>query len=502
MYKTKLTKYGYTLNKNDLTEKEIKNIKKELTSRPFKFTKYEMYKPDNIMESYSESKNHLYLPKFYGIEKFGKPQKDCLENYPYKKADMKFLGSLRKNQPTAVSNVINGIDKYGGGLLIAGCGCGKTVMSVYIACHYGLKTLFIAHKSDLIEQFHNTVKKFTNIDHVDTLDKETGSPFVTGTVIKIANGNYSTEQLQEFGMIIIDEIHHMGAKLFSQAFKQITSKYIFGITATTERADKSFRCVKYYTGNVLHFEEQKPNDMVIIKRINYKTSNIRRTEVVKNKNGSDNRSLMVTNLVHIRKRNRLIMNIIVELYKMGRNVLFLSSRIKQIDKLFDKLLPNAGIDKNDIGKYIGGMKDEEKQISSKCRIILGSDVMADEGLDIPGLDALILASPKSKVKQPVGRILRKDIYDIHPLVIDIVDLDVPNFLKQSRKRNTYYNSQKYNIHEINISDYKLKDYFKYNDTTELCNFLNRTDTNRIKCMDIYLDYNNPDNIIMLDDDSE
>ena len=90
--------------------------------------------------------------------------------------------------------------------------------------------------------------------------------------------------------------------------------------------------------------------------------------------------------------------------------------------------------------------------------------MAAEGMDIPKLNTIILASPKSDVVQAVGRIMREkaNVRKFHPLIIDINDTH-PNFetfKRQSQKRITFYNKQKYKIylHKIDgtIEEYKKK----------------------------------------------
>ena len=102
--------------------------------------------------------------------------------------------------------------------------------------------------------------------------------------------------------------------------------------------------------------------------------------------------------------------------------------------------------------------------------------MASEGMDIPKLNTIILASPKSDVVQSVGRIMREkaEKRKFHPLIIDIRDCH-PNltcFEKQSDKRITFYKKQNYTIHKYNIdgsvikiekTKRKKKDYFE---TTE------------------------------------
>ena len=72
----------------------------------------------------------------------------------------------------------------------------------------------------------------------------------------------------------------------------------------------------------------------------------------------------------------------------------------------------------DSALYIGGMNEKDLEISSRARVIVATFSQAHEGLDIPALDTIILASPHSDVKQAVGRILR----GAHtPVIYDIVD---------------------------------------------------------------------------------
>nr|QZX43146.2 ATP dependent helicase [Mimivirus sp.] len=274
--------------------------------------------------------------------------------------------------------------------------------------------------------------------------------------------DYDDAIFKDFGMVIIDEVHHMGAKNFSKLYQKISTKYMLGISAEHNRNDGMYKIINWYMGPILHMEEQKPNDKVIVKRFNYKTSNKDRIKLIKNNFDEPNRSAMVTNLVYIKWRNRFILNLIKQLYDQGKNVLFLSGRLKQINLLY-KLLNNDEYISGNVGKYVGGMTEDSLKSSSQKQIILGSYGMAEEGLDIENLNVVILGTPKSAIKQSVGRILRKEVYEEHPIVIDIIDIDNPVFKKQSYTREKYYKKQHYNIQNFDIADYDLKNYHIWND---------------------------------------
>jgi predicted helicase len=89
------------------------------------------------------------------------------------------------------------------------------------------------------------------------------------------------------------------------------------------------------------------------------------------------------------------------------------------------------------------MKAVDREHTKTRQIILGSYGMIEEGADIPVLDTIILATPKSDVQQAVGRIMRqKNKHD--PLIIDIVD-EFSIFPRQAQKRNTYYKKEQYKV---------------------------------------------------------
>lgn len=466
----KITRFGYIINKYSLDENILGEIKTELTAKPFKIGNFGKYSGDNRFPLYVENGDYIGIPKYYGLDKFGEPDINRLETYEYPKYNMEYIGKLRPNQEIIVNKIFDGFEKQNGGLLIAGCGSGKTNMAIYIACKYKLKTLFIVHKTFLKNQVINRIKSTTNVKKVGIIQQkkvETNNSFVVGMVQSLVKINYDDEIFRDFGMIIIDEVHHMGARNFSKIYQKIGAKYMLGISAEKHRNDGMYKIINWYMGPILHAEDQKPNDMVVVKKFHYKTSNKDRSKVITNKyTGEPDRSTMITNLILIKRRNRFILKIIEELFDQGKNILFLSGRLKQVD-LFYRLLNKNEFIKSNVGKYIGGMSEQDLSESATKQIILGTYDMAQEGLDIENLNVVILCTPKSSIKQSVGRILRKEIYEEHPIVIDIVDDDNAIFKKQSNTRDTYYRKQHYNIQEFKISDYKFKNYINWDESQKI-----------------------------------
>lgn len=97
--------------------------------------------------------------------------------------------------------------------------------------------------------------------------------------------------------------------------------------------------------------------------------------------------------------------------------------------------------------YVGGMKEEEREAGAKeARVLLASYAMASEAMNIKHLNCVVLASPRKKVEQSTGRILRvqKHQREVYPLIVDIVDSH-GLYQSQWKKRATYYKRCAYQI---------------------------------------------------------
>ena len=137
-----LSTYGYGIVKEN-NEKIIEVLKKELTVSPKNFDsnkkKYFML--------FTENSKRIYIPKFYGLQKFGIPNINKISKGIIC-SNLEFNGTLREQQIEPVNNFIEAANDplKMGGIISVPCGFGKTIMAVYIACHFKKKTMFISHK--------------------------------------------------------------------------------------------------------------------------------------------------------------------------------------------------------------------------------------------------------------------------------------------------------------------------------------------------------------------
>jgi superfamily II DNA or RNA helicase len=96
---------------------------------------------------------------------------------------------------------------------------------------------------------------------------------------------------------------------------------------------------------------------------------------------------------------------------------------------------------------VGGMKQKDLEVSAGKRIILATFAMAAEGFNVPTLNTVLLATPKSAVEQAVGRVLRQrpEERKVAPLICDVLDSVFAECNGQWRKRAKLYKSCGYRI---------------------------------------------------------
>ena len=168
------------------------------------------------------------MPKFYGLQKFGEPD----ENHEItgEKINVKFNGEPRNNQKPIIDKTLECMNDKGGGLICAGCGVGKTIMAIYIACHYKVKTLIIVHKTFLMNQWIERIKEFTNTEKIGIIQQKKaevdGNDFVIGMVHSIAKDKYDYDIFKDFGLVIFDEAHRAPSEYFSKALPIIACKKV------------------------------------------------------------------------------------------------------------------------------------------------------------------------------------------------------------------------------------------------------------------------------------
>ena len=457
-YRTCLSRQGYSLVKSKFSDQELLELKKELTVKPFINSQYN--EQPKIFPVYVENDTKIYLPRYFGFQKYGLPDKDKLDNGL--SINLKFSGSLRSKQIPIVTAYLKATEDSGGGIISVGCGEGKTVIALNIISRLKRKTLVVVHKDFLLNQWKERIlgDPIKNISgflpnarvgiikgsRIDIKDKD----IVIGMLQSISMKNYPSKIFSEFGLVIYDECHHVSAEVFSRALLKTGFRYTLGLSATPKRKDGLTKVFKWYLGEMAYQAINTRLDVVNINIYSYYNDNSDYFKEIKNYMGRINSASMITKICDSPKRNNFILSLIKKLIKENRKILVLSDRKKQLTYLNNTIQEDTsgpnGTPFATSGLYVGGMKNSDLKESEQANIMLGTFAMVSEGFDNPELNTLILASSKSDIVQSVGRILRKKPEDriLTPTIIDIWDR-FSIFERQGYVRAKYYKKKKYNL---------------------------------------------------------
>lgn len=439
---TYLGEKGYTILKSELTAEKEKEIKKELTIRPYQGIGNAEAKEYPI---YRETPNKLYVPHYYGLEKFGKPSKYKLHEGV--DIELSFNGTLRDYQAPVVNKFVNHCKEtqYGGGLLELYCAWGKTSASLHIISQLKKKTLVIVHKEFLMNQWIERIEQFLPEAKVGKIQGQIididGKDIVIGMLQSLSMKEYPSSLFSSFGFTIIDEVHHISSEVFSKALFKIVTKYMLGLSATMNRKDGTTYVFKMFLGNVIHKSQRDTDRDVEVRAIEYYVEDNEFNEVKYDYRGNPAYSTMISKLCEYNHRSEFILQILSDMLKENENQqIMILAHNKNLLKYLHDAISHRNI--ATVGYYIGGMKEKALKETETKKVVIATYSMAAEALDIKTLTTLIMATPKTDIQQSVGRILREK--HSNPIVVDIID-NHDLFKNQWRKRKVFYKKENYKI---------------------------------------------------------
>ncbi len=454
-----LSKKGYVVIKDNHPESLLNSLKKELVARPLVDKKY-----GKVIEYpvYKETKNKIYIPKMFGLKKFGEPPKFS-DNYYGKNLNecISFKGSLLEHQIEPVNSLLNSCKEYKGGILELNTGFGKTVCALYALISLGKKTLIVVNKIPLLNQWIEEIKQFIPNASIGIIQGQKineqsiqNADIILCMLQSMAVIEYPDNILNNIGTCIIDEIHNLSSKTFSQVLFKVCSQYTIGLSATPRRADGCEYVYKWHIGDIVYSStSERKGKEVIVNFIKLKSENYKEISTT-NFMGQKQIQFtsMISELITMPERNSYIIELIADILEKdpNRKLLVLSDRRSHLDtlkaELSKKIQPHFTY-----GLFVGGMKKQDLDNSRKCKIILATFSAFKEGVSEKDLDTLILTTPKKFVghiknsvkkeggnmEQIVGRIFRKEHTERHPEIYDLMD-HFSVFKNQANSRKVFY----------------------------------------------------------------
>ena len=413
---------------------------------------------------YSLTSTHLHVPRFYGQHHFGTPDQNLLQ-YGLD-VDLQFDGKLwddpqRDNfhQVPVAEKVLQLMNESNaGGILSLPTGSGKTQMSMHFISSIGKKTLIVVHSQMLMTQWEERLAKAlpaARIGHIQgtTCDVE-NKDVVLAMIQSLAIQNkYPPQAFKDFGFVICDETHVLGAPYFSRAIWKFSHvRYILGLSATPDRKDKMDQVLYLTMGPMLHRASAATNtSRKVSVKFFYFNDGMRK--VILRKDKKCNSSVMVTMLTKDTVRNNYLQNIIVDLMSENRSILAFSDRVEHLESMTSWVKHRFPRSRS---IHYHAKLDETSRINvdtTKYNWIAATYHLFSAGMDVSCVDTILFMTPRSSVMQTVGRI-RNASGPNKPLIIDVVDTFGP-FLHQQYSRRRVYHEKEFKL--INPNRKRLRE---------------------------------------------
>lgn len=446
-----LTLHGYQVSKE--TIENLNQLKGRLTVKP--------YVPSVFVDSrfvpkypvFKETEQYMYIPKHFGIGEFGMYKSSTREVVQTNENFWEFKGELRDTQVDVVNSFLK--PEPHDGLICLQTGGGKTVCGLYIASQLKLPTLVLVHNTFLRDQWIERIKMFLPNARIGLfqgdLQQVEDKDVIVGMLQTVSMKELPANIFRPIGLVIVDECHHIASEAFSQAVPKLTSKYMLGLSATPERKDKLMHVIHWFLGPLLYKSDtsDKVDPGVFVEVYEFDKGNEKFNEVIYNKQGVMFTSLMVNKLVDFEPRNKMIVELLTDVYDdHQRQILVLTDRVEHT-KLLYEMLPTHIREESCILSRSVDSKTRSEWCETK-RILIATYQMCKEGFDVPTLNTLVIATPRPDVDQIVGRILRveRTKRKVSPLIIDIVD---PAFRRQFQERLSLYTKRDYKVEKMKLT---------------------------------------------------
>jgi superfamily II DNA or RNA helicase len=341
------------------------------------------------------------------------------------------------------------------GILKAPAGSGKTVTMLALIQMLACKSIVIVNTKDIIWQWQERARTFLG-EHYPVGQIGDGkfdvSPYLTIATAQTLNSRF--DELEEqgffdsFSFVCLDECHHATAETYNKILNRFSSRFRFGVSATPDKTG-DFELAVNVLGPIIHVTH--PHDVDTLtkpKVVRVPTKFGYGFRGHKNRWQRSNYGDMIKALISNPERNRLIIDVIKA--NAGHHQLLVTKRLEHIQILEDLLL-DEGWDEALVrltGKDSNEHRDEAVAlIGSTPGLMLST--LADEALDIPRLDRIILPFPQKNtglVTQQVGRVERIADGKADAIIFDIVDGNVGVLHSQWKARRfEVYEARGYKI---------------------------------------------------------
>ncbi len=362
--------------------------------------------------------------------------------------DVSFVGTLRLDQEAAAA----AMQHFDAGVLCAPTAFGKTVLAAAMIAKRGVNTLVLVHRTELLKQWQERLQTFLGVGKgvVGTIGGGKAKP--TGIIDiavmqSLSRKNEVNPLVEEYGQVIIDESHHVGAASFDAILKRVKAKFVLGLTATPFRRDGQQPIIFMQCGPIRYTAakpESAPHELEVVP---YPIN--RHIDLPSDTKIQD----VFRHIATDHERTETIVAEIETAYNQGRKALVLTERNEHLDAITTTLADKV----KNLFILHGRMSKKQRTLlidnlnelpPDAPRVLLATGKLVGEGFDHPPLDTLIMAMPvswKGTLQQYAGRLHREHASKTDVRIVDFVDSGHPVLLRMWDKRQRGYRAMGYRI---------------------------------------------------------
>lgn len=340
------------------------------------------------------------------------------------------------------------------GILQSPAGSGKTQIGLALACALGRRTLWLTHTKDLLAQSKRRAEQYIGKELTGSITEgkvQLGSAITFATVQTMCRLDLAHYR-DVWDCVIVDECHRVSGTptaltQFSRVLSALAARHKYGLSATVHRSDGMIAATHALLGPVIH---RVPNEAVE-GRVMTVSILPRATGAVPSWTFSDTDGTLVYPrligcLAQDRARGELILRDLIQ--NAGHYNLILSERLSHLEYLMGRLPPQLRgqavmVDGKMTSKRAKALREQaiEDLRQGRKRYLFATYSLAKEGLDIPRLDRLYLATPQKDyavIAQSIGRIARACPGKGEPIAYDYVDEGIRYLWRSYKRRCTTY----------------------------------------------------------------
>lgn len=412
--------------------------------------RFSTHRTPRFIKCYGEDITHIHLPRgvlgdLHLVVKNAKSRLALTDSRRIPpRISLEFHGVLSPMQEHAVQNLLC----HDQGVLVAPPGTGKTVMGCAVAATRGLPTLILAHRKPILDQWRTQIADLLGLAPKEIGQIGGGKDRRTGVMdLAMLQSLKALEEpeafFERYGLIIVDECHHIPAVSFESCVKRAPVRYVLGLTATPYRRDGLQDIITMQCGPIRHTITARQVETtaalaldLIVRETPFRYA------------GPDDVSIqeVFRALVSDENRTAFVADDVLQALRAGRRCLVLSEWKEQCRALAAQLI-NRG---KTPAILDGSVKRRaQRAILSAIReaprdgdlLIVATGQYLGEGFDCPQIDTLFLAFPVSfrgKLAQYVGRAMRPYEGKTGVCVYDYVDARVPILQRMHQRRLKAY----------------------------------------------------------------